>query len=56
MNDGLEQVRLAIGDTDQSEVSDNSIKEVLWEYYFDIEKTLQWAIGSSSRDITVFLV
>lgn len=46
MNDGLEQVRLIIGDEDVSELSDNSIKEALWEYYFDVEKTVQWSLGS----------
>lgn len=46
MNDGLEQVRLVIGDQDMSEISDNTIKDVLWDYFFDIEKTIQWAIGS----------
>ena len=45
MNDGLEQVRLLIGDEDVSEVSDESIKDTLWEYYFDLEKTIQWALG-----------
>ena len=46
MNDGLEQVRLIIGDVDVSELSDNSIKDALWEYYFDVEKTIQWSLGS----------
>jgi hypothetical protein len=45
MNDGLEQVRLIIGDEDLSELSDNSIKDALWEYYFDVEKTVQWSLG-----------
>jgi hypothetical protein len=45
MNDGLEQVRLVIGDEVTSELSDNSIKDALWEYYFDIERTVQWALG-----------
>ena len=46
MNDGLEQVRLIIGGEDVSELSDNSIKDALWEYYFDVEKTVQWSLGS----------
>ena len=45
MNDGLEQVRLVIGNEVTSELSDNSIKDALWEYYFDIERTVQWALG-----------
>ena len=45
MNDGLEQVRLTIGNQVMSELSENSIKDALWEYYFDVEKTVQWAFG-----------
>lgn len=45
INDGLEQVRLIIGNEVTSELSDNSIKDALWEYYFDIERTVQWALG-----------
>jgi hypothetical protein len=50
MNDGLEQVRLNIGGEDVSELSDTSIKDALWEYYFDVEKTIQWALGSFFLD------
>lgn len=45
MNDGLEQVRLIIGNEDMAGLSDDSIKDTLWEYYFNIEKTVQWALG-----------
>lgn len=45
MSDGLEQVRLVIGDEVTSALSDNSIQDALWKYYFDIEKTVQWALG-----------
>lgn len=46
MNDGLEQVRLVVGDEDVSGLSDNVIKDVLWNNYYDIEKTVDWALGS----------
>ncbi|KAF8974681.1 hypothetical protein BDZ97DRAFT_1935463, partial [Flammula alnicola] len=49
MNDGLEQVRLIIGNEDISELSDNSIKDALWEYYFDVEKTVQWSLEERER-------
>ncbi|KIM45904.1 hypothetical protein M413DRAFT_23715 [Hebeloma cylindrosporum] len=49
MNDGLEQVRLIIGGEDVSELSDNSIKDALWEYYFDVEKTIQWSLEERER-------
>lgn len=46
MNDGLEQVRIIIGDDETSGISDNAIKDVLWENYFDIEQTTEWALGA----------
>lgn len=46
MNDGLDQVKLVIGGEAQSGLSDNAIRDALWEYYFDVEKTIQWAFGS----------
>lgn len=51
MNDGLEQVRLVIGDEAASGLSDTSIKDVLWEYYFDVEKTIYWAVGMCDHRI-----
>lgn len=45
MNDGLEQVRLVIGSVDECGISDNDIKDSLWELYFDIEQTIHWALG-----------
>lgn len=45
INDGIEQVRLVIGDEVTSELSDNAIKEALWEYFFSVENTIQWALG-----------
>lgn len=46
MNYGLEQVRLIVGNAEVSGLSDNSIKDILWDSYFDIEKTVNWALGS----------
>lgn len=48
MNDGLEQVRIIIGDDGASGISDAEIKDVLWETFFDIEQTTEWALGPSS--------
>lgn len=45
MNDGLDQVRLVVGDEAQSGLSDNAVRDALWEYYFDVERTIQWAFG-----------
>jgi hypothetical protein len=51
MNDGLEQVRLVIGGEAASGLSDTSIKDALWEYYFDVEKTIYWAVGMCDHRI-----
>ena len=45
LNDGLDQVREIVGGPDVSGLSDEQIKDVLWDYEFDIEETTQWAIG-----------
>ncbi|PPQ92367.1 hypothetical protein CVT25_008717 [Psilocybe cyanescens] len=49
MEDGLDQVKLVIGDESQSGLSDNEIRDVLWELYFDIEKTIEWALEERER-------
>ncbi|KAF8901630.1 hypothetical protein CPB84DRAFT_1846637 [Gymnopilus junonius] len=49
MNDALDQVKLVIGNKAQSGLSDNAIRDVLWEYYFDVEKTVQWALEELER-------
>ncbi|KAF8639999.1 hypothetical protein AX17_001245 [Amanita inopinata Kibby_2008] len=45
----LEDVRAVIGDENVSGLSDNTIKDMLWEYYFDIGRTVQWAIDEQER-------
>ncbi|KAF9534968.1 hypothetical protein CPB83DRAFT_223685 [Crepidotus variabilis] len=49
LNDGLEQIRLVIGGEDTTGLSDQSIKDALWEYYFDAEKALHWALEEQQR-------
>ncbi|KAG6903305.1 hypothetical protein C0995_013058 [Termitomyces sp. Mi166 len=46
---GLEEVRQVIGDEYVSGFSDNELKDVLWECFFDIEKTIQWALEEQNR-------
>lgn len=46
MDAGLESVRAIIGNLETSGLSDATLKDVLWEYYFDIGRTIQWAIGN----------
>lgn len=45
MEESLAHVRSVVGDSITSGLSDNTIRDVLWEYYFDVEKTVQWALG-----------
>ncbi|KAG6833838.1 hypothetical protein H0H87_011772 [Tephrocybe sp. NHM501043] len=46
---GLEEVREVLGDNNISGLSDQDIKDALWEFFFDAEKTIQWAIEEQSR-------
>ena len=45
MISALEQVRAILGDEDASGFSDQTLRDCLWEYFFDVEKTIQWATG-----------
>ena len=47
MEDGLIQVREVVGSEEQSGLADNKIKDALWEFYFDIDKTIRWCMGES---------
>ncbi|KAF8351200.1 hypothetical protein F5887DRAFT_196901 [Amanita rubescens] len=49
MEAGLESVRAVIGNLDTSGLSDTTLRDVLWEYYFDIGRTIQWAIDEQER-------
>ncbi|KIL68231.1 hypothetical protein M378DRAFT_943231 [Amanita muscaria Koide BX008] len=49
MESGMEQVRAVIGDEQVSGLSDATLRDVLWEYYFDIGRTIQWAIDEQER-------
>lgn len=48
MHAGLEAVKTVIGNEETSGLSDGSLRDALWEYYFDVERTIQWAIGTDS--------
>jgi len=45
LHDSLKQVRDVLGGEDVSGLSDKDIQDTLWHYYFDVEQTVQWAIG-----------
>lgn len=41
------QVRAVVGDEEVSGLSDQTLKDCLWEFFFDVERTIQWAVGWS---------
>ena len=49
MIDGVEQVRNILGDQERSGCSDQAIKDALWEFYFDVDKSIVWLLGASYR-------
>ncbi|KAL1732736.1 hypothetical protein EV714DRAFT_270366 [Schizophyllum commune] len=49
MEDGLIQVREVVGSEEQSGLADNKIKDALWEFYFDIDKTIRWCMEEQDR-------
>ncbi|KAG6866503.1 hypothetical protein C0991_003047 [Blastosporella zonata] len=46
---GLEEVRDVLGDERVSGLSDQDIKDTLWEFFFDLEKTIEWAVEEQNR-------
>ena len=49
MIDGVEQIRNILGDQEQSGLPDQTIKDALWEFYFDVDKSVVWLLGVSHR-------
>lgn len=45
--EGLEQVRIAIGSPEQSGFSDQEIKDALYYYQYDADKSVNYLIGMS---------
>ena len=41
----LAQARSIIGPEESCGISDVQIKDAAWEYYFDVEKTVEWLLG-----------
>jgi elongation factor 1 alpha-like protein len=38
-------VREILGDENVSGISDDAIRDALWNLYFDVEQTVHWLIG-----------
>ncbi|KAF9008789.1 hypothetical protein BDQ17DRAFT_75755 [Cyathus striatus] len=49
MIDGLEHVRQVIGTESVSAIPDSAIQDVLWETYFDVQRTVEWALEEQER-------
>ncbi|KAK0242422.1 hypothetical protein EDD85DRAFT_288059 [Armillaria nabsnona] len=45
----FEQVRDIIGDEDTTGISEHEIKEYLWERFFQVDQTIQWALDEQER-------
>ncbi|KAJ2933462.1 hypothetical protein H1R20_g3628, partial [Candolleomyces eurysporus] len=45
MNQAFDQVQAVIGDSVISELSERAVREALWEFYFDVDQTVEWALG-----------
>jgi HBS1 N-terminus len=43
---GLEHVRATLGSEEQSGLTDSLIMETLWDCYCDVDKTIEWLIGT----------
>ena len=50
MDSGFDHVRSILGDADASSVTDHQIKESLWHYYFDGEKTVAWLLEEKEKE------
>jgi hypothetical protein len=45
MNHGLEVVLELVGPSSETGIPDSAIRDALWEYYFDINQTVEWVYG-----------
>jgi hypothetical protein len=45
MEDGLERVRTLLGDVEQSGLTDQEVRDTLWDAYFNFDKAIEWLIG-----------
>ncbi|KAG6850053.1 hypothetical protein H0H93_001869 [Arthromyces matolae] len=45
----LEEVRQVLGDENVSGLSDREIKDVIWEFFFDVQETIRWALDEQKK-------
>lgn len=58
MSVSLERVRAIVGVEQDCGIGDAAIREALWEYYFDIDQTVDWVFGAQtfSRPLSTLLI
>ncbi|KAF9452147.1 hypothetical protein P691DRAFT_256246 [Macrolepiota fuliginosa MF-IS2] len=49
LNDAFEQVRAIIGSAQMSGLSDKELKDTLWHEYYDVNKTVEWALAEQEH-------
>lgn len=53
MMDGLEHIRATLGDERQSALTDQEIKDSLYEFYFDVEQAIADLLGAFIPDYII---
>lgn len=48
---GLEQIKATVGPAEQSGFTDQEIKDTLYHFYFDIEQSLNWILGTFNEPV-----
>ncbi|KAI6047032.1 hypothetical protein EDC04DRAFT_3051596 [Pisolithus marmoratus] len=51
LESGLTHIRAVMGDEGTSALDDGVIKDVLWDYHFDVEKAVEWLYEEQERRI-----
>jgi len=46
LNNGLDHIRTIIGPESENGLSDSDIKDALWNFFFDNDKTVEWLLGT----------
>lgn len=49
---GFEHIREMLGDEKHSLISDKEVKDTLYHYYFDIEKSVAYLLGQSTESFS----
>lgn len=45
MISGLEHIRGVLGSEEDSGLDNKTINDTLWEFFFDVEKSIGWLVG-----------